>query len=57
MAGTVCQASTHNIILRNEIEANNIEIFGDAEVNKPCEVYRKDAKYVNDECSLNVLFQ
>jgi hypothetical protein len=43
--------------LRNDIKANNIEIFGDAEVNKPCEVYRKDAKDVNDEYSLNILFQ
>jgi hypothetical protein len=25
-------------ILRNDIKANNIEICGDAEVNKPCEV-------------------
>lgn len=49
--------SAPNRILRNDIKANNIEIFGDAEVNKPCEVYRKDAKDVNDEYSLNILFQ
>jgi hypothetical protein len=49
--------SAPNRILRNDIKANNIEIFGDAEVSKPCEVYRKDAKDINDEYSLNILFQ
>jgi hypothetical protein len=49
--------SAPTIILRNDIQVNNIEIFGDAEVNKPCEVYRKDAKDVNDEYSLSILFQ
>jgi hypothetical protein len=49
--------SAPNIILRNDIKANQIEIYGDAEINKPCEVYRKDAKDVNDEYSLNILFQ
>jgi catabolite regulation protein CreA len=56
-AETVGQVSAPNIILRNDIKANKIEIFGDAEVNKPCEVYRKDAKDANDEYSLNILFQ
>ena len=56
-AETVGQVSAPNRILRNDIKANKIEIFGDAEVNKPCAVYRKDAKDVNDEYSLNILFQ
>jgi hypothetical protein len=49
--------STPNRIWRNDIKADNIEIFGDAEVNKPCEGYRREAKDVNDEYSLNILFQ
>jgi hypothetical protein len=53
-AETVGQVSVPNRILRNNIKANKIEIFGDAEVNK---VYRKDAKDANDEYSLNILFQ
>jgi predicted aspartyl protease len=41
--------SAPNIILRNDIKANKIEIIGDAEVNKPCEAYRKDAKDANED--------